>query len=64
MAKFYDQLNDKHVAFIKAQKMFFVATAPLSAQMPSWLAWLPRVDVEGAALERQVPAAPEPAGVR
>ena len=30
MAKFYDQLNDKHVAFIKAQKMFFVATAPLS----------------------------------
>lgn len=30
MAKFYDSLNDKHVAFIKAQKMFFVATAPLS----------------------------------
>jgi hypothetical protein len=30
MAKFYDALNDKHVAFIKAQKMFFVATAPLS----------------------------------
>jgi hypothetical protein len=30
MAKFYDALNDKHVAFIEAQKMFFVATAPLS----------------------------------
>ena len=30
MAKFYDALNDKHVAFIKAQKMFFVATAPLT----------------------------------
>jgi hypothetical protein len=30
MAKFYDRLEDKHVAFIKAQKMFFVATAPLS----------------------------------
>lgn len=30
MAKFYEKLNDKHVAFIKAQKMFFVATAPLS----------------------------------
>ena len=30
MAKFYDKLEDKHVAFIKAQKMFFVATAPLS----------------------------------
>lgn len=30
MAKFYDALNEKHVAFIKAQKMFFVATAPLS----------------------------------
>jgi hypothetical protein len=30
MAKFYDQLNDKHVAFIRAQKMFFVATAPLA----------------------------------
>ncbi|MDZ4759677.1 MAG: pyridoxamine 5'-phosphate oxidase family protein [Alphaproteobacteria bacterium] len=29
MAKFYDSLNDKHVAFIMAQKMFFVATAPL-----------------------------------
>lgn len=30
MAKFYDTLTDKHVAFIEAQKMFFVATAPLS----------------------------------
>jgi hypothetical protein len=30
MAKFCDGLNDKHVAFIKAQKVFFVATAPLS----------------------------------
>lgn len=30
MAKFYDRIEDKHVAFIKAQKMFFVATAPLS----------------------------------
>jgi len=30
MAKFYDALNDKQVAFIKAQKMFFVATAPRS----------------------------------
>ncbi|MEZ5939275.1 MAG: pyridoxamine 5'-phosphate oxidase family protein [Hyphomonadaceae bacterium] len=30
MAKFYDKLDDKHVAFIKAQKIFFVATAPLS----------------------------------
>lgn len=30
MAKFSDRLDDKQVAFIKAQKMFFVATAPLS----------------------------------
>jgi hypothetical protein len=30
MAKFYDCLNEKHVAFLQAQKMFFVATAPLS----------------------------------
>lgn len=30
MAKFYDRLEDKHVAFIKGQRMFFVATAPLS----------------------------------
>ena len=28
MAKFYDQLEDKHRDFIAAQKMFFVATAP------------------------------------
>jgi hypothetical protein len=32
MARFYDALNDKHVAFIRAQKMFFVATAPLGDQ--------------------------------
>jgi len=30
MARFHDQLNDTHVAFIKAQRMFFVATSPLS----------------------------------
>jgi hypothetical protein len=30
MAKFYERLDEKHVAFVKAQKMFFVATAPLS----------------------------------
>jgi hypothetical protein len=30
MAKFYERIEDKHLAFIKAQKMFFVATAPLS----------------------------------
>jgi hypothetical protein len=30
MAKFYERIEDKHVAFIKAQKMFFVATAPLA----------------------------------
>jgi hypothetical protein len=30
MAKFYDRIEDKHVAFIKAQRMFFVATAPMS----------------------------------
>ncbi len=28
--------------------------------LPSWLRWLPQVDVEGAALERTVPAAPAP----
>lgn len=32
MAKIYDVLDDRLIAFIKAQKMFFVATAPLSAQ--------------------------------
>lgn len=31
MAKTYDALDDRLIAFIKAQKMFFVATAPLSA---------------------------------
>jgi hypothetical protein len=30
MAEFYDALSDKQVAVIKAQKMFFVATAPRS----------------------------------
>jgi hypothetical protein len=30
MAKFYDSIEDKHAAFIGAQKMFFVATAPMS----------------------------------
>lgn len=31
MATFYDQLEDKHLDFIKEQKMFFVATAPEGA---------------------------------
>ncbi len=31
MAKIFERLDDKLVAFIKAQKMFFVATAPLGA---------------------------------
>jgi len=31
MAKTYDCLNDKHLEFIRNQKIFFVATAPLSA---------------------------------
>lgn len=30
MSKSYDRLEDKHVAFICEQKMFFVATAPTS----------------------------------
>ncbi len=30
MAKVYDQIDDRLAAFIAAQKMFFVATAPLS----------------------------------
>ena len=30
MGKTYDRLDDKLIAFIEAQKMFFVATAPLS----------------------------------
>lgn len=28
MAKFFDAINDDHAAFIRAQPMFFVATAP------------------------------------
>ena len=32
MGKTYAQLDDKLIAFIKRQKMFFVATAPLSAE--------------------------------
>jgi len=32
MGKLYDALDDKLVDFISAQKMFFVATAPLSAE--------------------------------
>jgi len=32
MANAYDQLDDKLIAFIRAQKLFFVATAPLSAE--------------------------------
>ncbi|GJL95053.1 MAG: pyridoxamine 5'-phosphate oxidase [Hyphococcus sp.] len=31
MAKVYERLTEKHIEFIKKQKMFFVATAPLSA---------------------------------
>lgn len=31
MSKTYDALDDRLIAFIRAQKMFFVATAPLSA---------------------------------
>jgi hypothetical protein len=32
MAKVFDQLDDKLIAFIRGQKLFFVATAPLSAE--------------------------------
>ena len=32
MATTYDQLNDKLIAFIRRQKLFFVATAPLSGE--------------------------------
>jgi hypothetical protein len=32
MANTYDQLDDKLIAFIRKQKLFFVATAPLSAE--------------------------------
>ena len=28
MADFYDALTDKQIEFIRAQRMFFVATAP------------------------------------
>lgn len=30
MGNTYDQLNDQHIEFIRQQKIFFVATAPLS----------------------------------
>jgi hypothetical protein len=33
MAKFFDQLNDSHIAFIKEQKLFFTATAPDSGRI-------------------------------
>lgn len=32
MSKSYDQLTDRHIEFINKQKMFFVATAPLSSE--------------------------------
>ncbi|TWF42741.1 pyridoxamine 5'-phosphate oxidase [Chitinophaga polysaccharea] len=32
MGKFFDDINPQHQAFISAQKMFFVATAPLSQE--------------------------------
>lgn len=32
MAEVYDRLDDKLIAFIRRQKLFFVATAPLSAE--------------------------------
>ena len=32
MANLFERLDDKLIAFIKAQKMFFVATAPLGAE--------------------------------
>jgi hypothetical protein len=31
MGKFFDTINDRHRAFIEKQKLFFTATAPLSA---------------------------------
>ena len=31
MSKVYERLDDHLIAFIRAQKLFFVATAPLSA---------------------------------
>ena len=33
MAKFYESINDDHAAFIAAQPMFFVATAPKSGRI-------------------------------
>jgi len=32
VAQFFDAISDRHRAFIEAQKMFFVATAPLAAE--------------------------------
>ncbi len=32
MGQTYDRLEDKHIAFIENQKMFFVATAPISGE--------------------------------
>ena len=32
MGKVYEGLDEKHIAFIRRQKLFFVATAPLSAE--------------------------------
>jgi hypothetical protein len=32
MGKFHDTIQDHHAAFIEKQKMFFVATAPLSSE--------------------------------
>lgn len=32
MAKFFDQIEERHRAFIEQQKMYFVASAPLSAE--------------------------------
>ena len=33
MAKFFDQLNDSHTAFIQQQKLFFTATAPQNGRI-------------------------------
>ena len=33
MAKFFNQLNDTHIAFIQRQKLFFTATAPQSGRI-------------------------------
>ena len=32
MAEFFDSLDDKHIDFIRAQRMFFIATAPLDGE--------------------------------